>query len=1033
MNEVFGIPADTLLIALLVASALIVALVAVSAWLYPLPFRLGLRNLPRRRAQTALVIGGLALSTMIITSALGIGDTIDYSTKAGVYDSLGTVDVQIGTGAAATAGGSFFRSAPERSDDGAGWFDAAVAGDVAGLVDGVTIDGLAAVVIQTLPVASTASSLSEAGAQVRGVYVLAGDGLALPEGLAALGAGEVLVNASLARELDISPGDTLLLVKGMPAPVEVAGIVPDGGLSGATPAVLAPLAWVQDFFGRDGEINALLVSNAGDAETGATLTARAVALLDPVVASAGLVVSPIKADGLEAAASGAEFITTLFITFGTFSILAGVLLIFLIFTVLAAERRSELGMSRAVGQQRADLVRQFVTEGLAYNLIAAAIGAALGVGAALLLAGTLLDLLVGAGTLDIRPRVTLRSVAIGYTLGLVITFVTVGLSAVRISKVNIISAIRDLDLPSLPRPSQWTLFLHPFRVYRETLRAVGGRHYGQALRLFLLGAPRAIWNFWMGLLARGPLLLVLGYLMAWVGVNLAGQAGVYGLGVALFFVGLGQLAAWLGLSQRLAYSLTGLALVLYWILPTREVGALAELGTNPGDFFIGGLFMVGGAIMLFLYNADELLSLFAGALGRLGRLLPVVRVAIAYPVAARGRTATTLAMFSLVVFTLVGTATISNTFSNFLDVESGSGGYDVLVQANPFNPITEEALVDEIDERVAAGDMARPEALVPVVFGPVEGQAPGMERGASYAINGVDAAFFTTQRLELSTWAAGYDSAAAVWSALESDPTLAVIDNFSIDRSGDPTFQADNGAFFVRDISASADSFQPVTIRLAGSDGTEREFTVIGVLGSAPTFYGATVNAEAAATLGYEAPSRYLLRLPEGADARAAANAVEGAFSRSGLQTSLPKEELAESRSSLLSVFYLLQGFMGLGLLVGIAALGVITIRAVVERRQQIGVLRAIGFHRDMVQAVFLVENLFVSGLGTFIGYALALGFAYNLYLQVAADQGLPFLPPWPLLIGIGAALLAATLFTAWLHARQAARVVIAEALRYKG
>ena len=35
---------------------------------------------------------------------------------------------------------------------------------------------------------------------------------------------------------------------------------------------------------------------------------------------------------------------------------------------------------------------------------------------------------------------------------------------------------------------------------------------------------------------------------------------------------------------------------------------------------------------------------------------------------------------------------------------------------------------------------------------------------------------------------------------------------------------------------------------------------------------------------------------------------------------------------------------MGLGLIVGVAALGVITARAVVERRQQIGVLRAIGF-----------------------------------------------------------------------------------------
>jgi putative ABC transport system permease protein len=192
------------------------------------------------------------------------------------------------------------------------------------------------------------------------------------------------------------------------------------------------------------------------------------------------------------------------------------------------------------------------------------------------------------------------------------------------------------------------------------------------------------------------------------------------------------------------------------------------------------------------------------------------------------------------------------------------------------------------------------------------------------------------------------------------------------------------------------------------------------------------MSAEAAASLGYDAPNRYFLRLPEGADARATANAIEGAFSRSGLQTSLPKEELAESRTSINGIFYLLQGFVGLGLLIGITALGVITIRAVVERRQQIGVLRAIGFQRNMVQWVFLLENMFVAGLGTFIGYALALTFSYNLYLQVAADQGLAFLPPWPALIGIGLAVFAATLFTAWLHARQGAKVIIAEALRYQ-
>ena len=73
------------------------------------------------------------------------------------------------------------------------------------------------------------------------------------------------------------------------------------------------------------------------------------------------------------------------------------------------------------------------------------------------------------------------------------------------------------------------------------------------------------------------------------------------------------------------------------------------------------------------------------------------------------------------------------------------------------------------------------------------------------------------------------------------------------------------------------------------------------------------------------------------------------------------------------------------------------------------------------------------AGFGTLIGYGLASTFAYNLYLQVAADQGLAFLPPWITLIGIGVAIFVTTLLTACLHALQSAKVVIAEALRYQG
>ena len=138
MNEIFGIPANTLLTALLVLTGLILLAAGLIAWRYPLSFRLGIRNLPRRKSQTLLVIGGLALSTMIITSALGIGDTIDYSTKSDVYTELGGIDIQLSASGVETEAGISFNSGPAASDSGSSaWFDAAIANEVAQFVDGV--------------------------------------------------------------------------------------------------------------------------------------------------------------------------------------------------------------------------------------------------------------------------------------------------------------------------------------------------------------------------------------------------------------------------------------------------------------------------------------------------------------------------------------------------------------------------------------------------------------------------------------------------------------------------------------------------------------------------------------------------------------------------------------------------------------------------------------------------------------------------------------------------------------------------------
>ena len=85
-----------------------------------------------------------------------------------------------------------------------------------------------------------------------------------------------------------------------------------------------------------------------------------------------------------------------------------------------------------------------------------------------------------------------------------------------------------------------------------------------------------------------------------------------------------------------------------------------------------------------------------------------------------------------------------------------------------------------------------------------------------------------------------------------------------------------------------------------------------------------------------------------GVDSNEGGAAIEKALLAQGVQAdSLRKliDDFAGAEPGRSS--YLIQGFMGIGLFVGIAAVGVIAFRTVVERRQQIGMLRAIGYTRQ--------------------------------------------------------------------------------------
>jgi putative ABC transport system permease protein len=129
----------------------------------------------------------------------------------------------------------------------------------------------------------------------------------------------------------------------------------------------------------------------------------------------------------------------------------------------------------------------------------------------------------------------------------------------------------------------------------------------------------------------------------------------------------------------------------------------------------------------------------------------------------------------------------------------------------------------------------------------------------------------------------------------------------------------------------------------------------------------------------------------------------------------------------------LLQGFMGLGLVVGIAALGVIAARSVVERRQQIGVLRALGFQKRMVQFSFLLESSFVALLGIAIGIALGAALSVQIIDTMGESfEGITYQVPWLNILAVAIIAYGASLLTTYLPARQAANVHPAEALRFE-
>jgi putative ABC transport system permease protein len=1001
MNELFGIPVDTLLVILGVALVVALGIVAVLALRNRILLRLAVRNVGRRRGRSALIVVGLMLATTIMAAALTTGDTMTHTIRASAVDTLGTTDETVAPkGATEDIPGALGAAT------GTGWIDEGAVDRVEQALAGTGLaDGVNGAIVEQVAVQAPVQRQSEPSvvlfaadpARMEGFSPITGSGgdtLSLGD----LGPGEVYLNRKAADQLLVGPGDRVVVYTGAKGhDATVRDVVRFDGPGTADTALLVSLDTAQRLFGHPGEIRAVLVSNTGDAFGGAALSDEVVEALVPVTAELGLEVQTLKADAIEAADEAGAAFVGFFTTFGTFSIAAGILLIFLIFVMLAAERRGELGIARAIGTRRNHLVEMFTFEGAAYDLAAAVVGALLGAVVALVMVLVLAGAFGSADAdegLQIQFAVSPRSLIIAFAIGLLLTLAVVAFSAWRVSTMTISAAIRGLPEPRTPK-----------------------RRRRLAASLFGLG---------------------LGAVLALVGA-LSESATPLMLGVSLAVVSLVPLLRLAGVPERIAFTVCGLTVVVLLMLPWRAWEAVfGEMSMDFSTWIVAGLMIVVGTVWVIVYNADVVLGLVMRVAGRIRALAPVLRMAMAYPLKARFRTGATLAMFTLVVFTLVtGTASTESFTSAFDDVEEFGGGYDVRGGTSGSAPIDDIATALRSTPGIRASDFTAVGSQSVLSLDAV--QVDTDRAREPYPVRGLDRAFLDHTTFGLGAIARGYDSSRAVWTAIAETPGLAVVDALVVPRRDQfgfgvfPDFTL-TGFYFEDGV------FDPIPVDVVDRQtGAHVQLTVIGVLKDVAPFemIGLSTSQETLATAfpGRAEPTIHYLATAPGVDPAEAAASLESAFLANGFEAQTMQEVVDDAVGLNRTFNRVIQGFIGLGLVVGVAALGVISARSVAERRQQIGILRAIGFRRRMVQAAFLLESSFVALTAIVVGTLLGLVLAWDIVddsRRQPSWENLRLVVPWWNLLVVYLVVYVVAMLATLAPAIRASRIRPSEALRYQ-
>jgi len=948
--------------------SLLVALVVTNKSL----FTMGVRNVVRRPKSAAIIVAALLVSTAIISGSLVASSSLSYSVVKATYDALGNVDETV-----ALNGQPFNYSVYQH-----------VAADptIANNTDGISpslYGGVPSVDDVTSGITSTGVTLVGLNFTLDAPF---GDFVLLngtSTNASDLTGSQVLINEKLAQDLDAHTGDRLVVyygensssVKAYTFTVQYVAQNEGKAQYELNENLFMQLSEAQAVFQHAGQINEIRVSNLGDAELGAAKSGNVSALLTQALS--GLPqrfdVNPVKQDMLAAAdARGAQFLNLL-VALGTFSIITGAMLIVNVFVTLSEQRRSELGLARALGMKRRHVIFLFLFEGVTCALLATAIGSILGIG----IGAGLIDTLNAATTVgnpagaSLVLHYDLTDLLTAFLIGLLVTIATIAFASYRISRLSIVRAIRNAqnseEEPRLPQ-----------------------------------GAP-----------TLGVGLLLVGF--AAYGVSLQSLA-THVMAPTLIILGL-ALIALRAMKRQHVLTVAGAALVLYnadMILSTSGFNNFAA----TISFTMSCILLVLGAVLVVLVNASSLLTLFSKPLTRLKASQALIRPSSAYCLQKRETLGTRVTIITLVIFLMIVALVTAAVYQP--DISKQTGGYDIrATSTTPLSNLTTLQVQSPASEPqgkpvalLNASDIDFYDGLfVANASGTSINDQPLYQQGPDTNVFGVDANFSAHAQYSFEDTLAGFNSS-EVWNLI-SNPHYVVVDEGYL--------YGPNGT----EVSAGD------TISFNTGNGTAR-FLVAGVLDES-YLHGIFMSKQQLQRYfpAVRGDTLFLIKSASGMKPIDLSYDLERGYKAAGLNAFLISDQVAEMMTQSQQFFQLTATYLGLGLIVGIASVGVVTARSIIERRQEIGIMRAIGFNRGLVVKSLLFEATFATTLAAAVGLSAGLIVSYAIYTSLNQTIKVSFTIPVVQIILVLLIVYLAIAICTVIPARTVSRILPAAAIRY--